>query len=175
MVLLDLLHRLAPRHRWQLIVAHFNHQLRGAASDADERLVRRVAGRLGLPFARDCWPREDHRKTQRSGLEMAARLARHQFLSRTARASGAPTIALAHHADDQAELFFLRLLRGAGGDGLAGMKWRGPSPVDPHLTLVRPLLDLRKTEIVACAKERHIRFREDASNRDERHDRNWLR
>lgn len=175
MVLLDLLHRLAARHRWCPVVAHFNHQLRGAASDADQRFVRHAATRLRLPSACGCWPREDHGKTMQFGLEMAARLARHQFLGDTARAFEISTIALAHHADDQAELFFLRLLRGAGGDGLAGMKWRGPSPTDQRLMLIRPLLDLRKDELSAYAEERRIRFREDASNRDTRADRNWFR
>src|SRR5260370_14684845 len=71
-------------------------------------------------------------------LEMAARGLRHEFLARSACNRGVETIALAHHADDQVELFFLRLLRGAGGEGLAGMKWTGPSPTDPPVTLIRP-------------------------------------
>ena len=73
-------------------------------------------------------------------------------------------VALAHHADDQVELFFLRLLRGAGGEGLAGMKWRSPSPVDGKITLVRPLLDATKAELREFARENKIRFREDATN-----------
>ena len=175
MVLVDLLHRLAATHRWRLVIAHFNHQLRAAASDADERLVRSAARRLGLPLACGAWPRSDHGVAKQFGLEMAARLARHQFLAEQARAFKASAIALAHHADDQAELFFLRLLRGAGGEGLSGMKWQNPSPADAQLQLIRPLLDLQKIELAAYAKERKIRFRIDASNRDERHDRNWLR
>ena len=63
-------------------------------------------------------------RTQKLSLEMAARELRHEFLARTARRLGIPSVALAHHADDQLELFFLRLLRGSGGEGLAGMKWR---------------------------------------------------
>ncbi|HEV2694070.1 MAG TPA: tRNA lysidine(34) synthetase TilS, partial [Verrucomicrobiae bacterium] len=74
------------------------------------------------------------------------------------------TIALAHHADDQVELFFLRLLRGAGGAGLAGMKACSPSPADKKVLLVRPLLDLSKVEILAHAQQNKIRFRDDASN-----------
>jgi tRNA(Ile)-lysidine synthase len=71
---------------------------------------------------------------------------------------------LAHHADDQVELFFLRLLRGAGGEGLAGMRWRSPSPVDRNVTLIRPLLGATKAELHAFARENKIRFREDATN-----------
>lgn len=175
MVLLDVLHRLAAKHRWCLIVAHFNHQLRGAASDADERFVARTAGRLGLEFVSAQWPAGARGAVRRHGLEMAARLARHEFLACAARKSRARVIALAHHADDQVELFFLRLLRGSGGEGLAGMKWMSPSPADKRLTLVRPLLDLPKPALREYARRQRMAFREDASNRDARHDRNWLR
>lgn len=175
MVLLDVLHRLAAKHRWCLIVAHFNHQLRGAASDADERFVARTAGRLGLEFVSARWPAGARGAVRRHGLEMAARLARHEFLACAARKSRARVIALAHHADDQVELFFLRLLRGSGGEGLAGMKWMSPSPADQRLTLVRPLLDLPKPALREYARRQRMAFREDASNRDARHDRNWLR
>lgn len=175
MVLLEALHKLAARHHWRLIVAHFNHQLRGAASDADERLVARAAKSRGLKFVSARWPREQQGAARRHGLEMAARLARHEFLARAAREHGARVIALAHHADDQVELFFLRLLRGSGGEGLAGMKWSSPSPVDRRLTLVRPLLDLPKPALADHARRGRIQFREDASNLNTRHDRNWLR
>ena len=176
MVLLDVLHRLALTRRWKLVVAHFNHQLRGAASDADEHFVARAAGRPGLHFVTERW-REGASDSarRRHGLEMAARLARHDFLARAARENGARVIALAHHAGDQVELFFLRLLRGSGGEGLAGMKWISPSPADQRITLVRPLLDLPKAVLEEYARRLRIAFREDASNRDERHDRNWLR
>jgi tRNA(Ile)-lysidine synthase len=62
------------------------------------------------------------------------------------------------------ELFFVRLLRGTGGEGLAGMKWRGPSPMDPNITLVRPLLDQPKSALAAYAKAARVKFREDATN-----------
>ena len=164
MVLLHVLHALAPRHGWQLTVAHLNHQLRGSSSDADERLVRRTAERLKLPVRVE---RAEVRRLARAhslSLEMAARKARHEFLARTAAQLKAPSIALAHHADDQIELFFLRLFRGSGGDGLAGMKWRSPSPVNREIELVRPLLDQPKSALLSHAAETGIRFREDASN-----------
>ena len=94
---------------------------------------------------------------------MAARKLRHEFYARTARERNISAVALAHHADDQVELFFLRLLRGAGGEGLAGMKWRSPSPVDGKITLIRPLLDAAKAELRDFARENKIRFREDAN------------
>ena len=164
MVLLDLLQRLASKHRWKLTVAHFNHQLRGTKSDGDEKLVRRIAQKLRLPVVVD---RGDVRGLARASglsLEMAARKLRHEFLARAAVKAKIPTIALAHHADDQIELFFLRLLRGAGGEGLAGMKWSGASPVSSKIRLARPLLDVPKTDLREYARENKIVFREDASN-----------
>jgi tRNA(Ile)-lysidine synthase len=164
MVLLQVLHELAPRHGWRLTIAHLNHALRGRSSDADERLVRRTAERLKLPI----WvKRVDVRRfarLHRLSLEMAARKVRHEFLARAAAQREIPSIALAHQADDQLELFFLRLFRGSSGDGLAGMKWHSPSPGNREIELVRPLLDQPKSSLLKYAAETGIRFREDASN-----------
>ncbi len=164
MVLLALLNELARPHGWKLCVAHFNHQLRGRASDADERFVQAAAKKLKLPFHAG---RGDVTKlAAERGVsgEMAARELRHQFLATTARRLRCPAMALAHHADDQVELFFLRLLRGAGGDGLGGMKWSSRSPVRKHVRLVRPLLEAGKAELEVFARANKITFREDATN-----------
>ncbi|MGA9042350.1 MAG: tRNA lysidine(34) synthetase TilS, partial [Terriglobales bacterium] len=97
-------------------------------------------------------------------IEMAARKLRHEFLASVARERKIPVIALAHQADDQVEQFFLRLLRGAGGEGLSGMKWRSPSPASKTISLIRPLLDLGKDGLRQFACANKIRFREDATN-----------
>ena len=81
-----------------------------------------------------------------------------------AEPAGAAPVALAHHADDHLELFFLRLLRGSGGEGLGGMKWRNPSPLNRQVELVRPLLAQPKSALLILASELGVRFREDASN-----------
>lgn len=164
MVLLALLHLASADHGWRLIVAHFNHQLRGAASGGDERLVRQTARRFKLPIVVG---RGDVRKVASQtgvSVEMAARQLRHDFLARTAIRLKIPTVALAHHADDQVELFFLRLLRGTGMEGLAGMKWSNPSPSAPQIRLVRPLLDQPKASLLNFARQNNIPFSEDASN-----------
>jgi tRNA(Ile)-lysidine synthase len=163
-VLLELLHRLAPSHHWRLTVAHFNHQLRGRASGLDERLVRAAAKRLRLGCVVDRADVRQLAREQKVSVEMAARQARHEFLARAAHRKGIPTVALAHHADDQVELFFVRLLRGAGSQGLAGMKWSNTSPEDRRLVLVRPLLASSKAELETFAGARRLRFREDATN-----------
>jgi len=175
MVLLTLLHRLGARHKWSLRLAHFNHQLRGKASDADEQFVRRVARRLDLPIAVARADTKAFACQKKMSLEMAARRLRHEFLARTARSQRVRRVALAHHADDQVELFFLRLFRGAGGEGLAGMKWVAPSPMDSKVRLIRPLLDIPRKHLEEFAREEGIRFREDATNASVSFDRNRIR
>lgn len=174
MVMLDLLVRLSPKYQWSLTVAHLNHQLRGEESDRDEAWVRQSAQGYGLP----CVVRRERvlqrKEAVKCSLEQAARQARHEFLARTALElsqeglePGCPTrpsIVLAHHADDQVELFFIRLLRGAGSVGLAGMDWKSPSPVDPQFQLVRPLLGMSKAWILNYAHRHGIHFRHDSSN-----------
>ena len=164
MVLLHVLHSLAGQNRWKISVAHFNHRLRGRASDMDEKLVRQTAKKLRLKFYGGGADVKAFAAQSKLSIEMAARKLRHEFLARTARENKITTVALAHHADDQVELFFLRLLRGAGGEGLAGMKWRSPSPSSPKIALVRPLLDFSKGELLEFAREQKIPFRDDATN-----------
>lgn len=164
MVLLAVLGELAGSQGWKLFVAHFNHQLRGRASDGDERFVKQVAARLGLPFQAGRGDVKAFAKEQGVSIEMAARQLRHEFLAQAARRLRCSAVALAHHADDQVELFFLRLLRGSGGEGLAGMKWSSPSPVSKSVRLVRPMLEVGKAELLEFARGNEICFREDATN-----------
>ena len=175
MALLHVLNRLAPEPAWRLVVAHFNHRLRGRASDADEAFVRKSAKALGLEFVTSGADVKRFARRHKLSVEMAARKMRHNFFARTCARFGIGTVALAHHADDQVELFFLRLLRGAGGDGLAGMKWIGPSPSAPAIRLVRPFLQARKEELRAFAQQEGIAHREDATNADLDHQRNRIR
>ncbi len=175
MALLFALHSIAGRRHWKIVVAHFNHQLRGRSSDADEKLVRKTAVALGLPFVVGRAEVAGFAKRSKLSVEMAARKLRHEFFARIAGERKIFSIVLAHHADDQIELFFLRMLRGAGGEGMAGMKWSSPSSVDPKIKLVRPLLDFSKGEILAYAKANKIPFREDATNRSNDFLRNRVR
>lgn len=164
MVLLHALKVLSAERRWKLTVTHFNHCLRGRASDADEALTWKTAERMKLPFVTGRANVKNFAKESKLSVETAARKLRHEFFARVARERGIKTVALAHHADDQVELFFLRLLRGSGGGGLAGMPWCSPSPADRKISLVRPLLDLSKAELEKFAREHKIAFREDSTN-----------
>jgi tRNA(Ile)-lysidine synthase len=164
MVLLRALHELSGSYGWRLRVAHLNHCLRGRSSDADERLVRRTCASLKLPLSAGRRSIRAFAARKKLSIEMAAREVRHAFLAQTALRNRITRIALAHHADDQVELFFLRLLRGSGSEGLGGMRWSRPSPANPAVTLVRPLLDQPKSALAQYARRMHLRHREDASN-----------
>jgi tRNA(Ile)-lysidine synthase len=164
MVLLQVLHELSRRNSWQLTVAHLNHRLRGRNSDADEQFVVRIARALGLRVVVERAEVKSHARANKLSVEMAARKVRHEFLAQTAARLKIRKVALAHHGDDQLELFFLRLLRGSGNEGLAGMKWRNRSPQDRKIELIRPLLDQSRSTLTEFARQKKIRFREDASN-----------
>ena len=165
MVLLNLLVELSGRYGWRLGVVHVNHRLRGRASGADARFVRRAAESLDVP----CWiESRDVRQQMRPGvsLEMVAREVRHNTIAEVAKRQRYRSVTLAHHRDDQVEQFFLRLFRGAGSEGLSGMKALNCSPVDRGLTLVRPLLEVPRSELEEFARRRGIRYRVDVSNQD---------
>jgi tRNA(Ile)-lysidine synthase len=139
-------------------LAHFNHQLR-AAADADERFVADLAAALGRPLIADRADVSARASRERRSIEDAARASRHEFLERARIDAHADVIALGHTRDDQAETFLLRLTRGAGFRGLAGMHPRNGA-------IVRPLLDCRRDELRAYLAARGIGFVEDESNAD---------
>jgi len=167
--LLHLLQGLREEWKLGLGVAHFEHGLRGEASREDARFVAALARDLGLPL----YPgRGDVRSWSRSrkiSLQMAARELRLGFLEETRRSQAYDLIALGHTADDQVELFFLRLLRGAGPEGLKGMWPRTPGG------LVRPLVAVGKEVLLAWLKQENLPYREDLSNLNRRYLRNRVR
>jgi tRNA(Ile)-lysidine synthase len=126
--------------------------------------VSKVASQLALPIQIGRGDVKDFARKKAVSIEMAARELRHSFLAKTARRLNCSVVALAHHADDQVELFVLRLLRGAGSEGLAGMKWASVSPADGRVRIIRPMLDVTRKAVIQFAREKHIRYREDASN-----------
>ena len=161
--LLHVFHLLSPLHRWNLTVAHLNHGLRGRESDLDARFIERMARCLDLPCVVES-VKVNIAQERGASIEMVGRRLRHEFLGRTAERLQINTIALAHHADDQIELFFLRLLRGGGGEALGGMRWIRPAIYHPRIHLIRPLLGQSKEAIHAYAAETGLKFREDSSN-----------
>lgn len=160
-----LLHLLKEAGFQNLVLAHFNHRLRGAASRGDATFVQRLAGKHSLPFELGSADVRAMAKTQKLSLETAARQARYSFLASVARKHRARTLVLAHHADDQVETCLFQFLRGSGAAGLAGMKPRFIRTIDGiSLLIVRPLLGVSKRQLLDYLTENKLRHREDASN-----------
>lgn len=166
-VLLHLLHDLSVRQRIALQVAHLDHQIRPESS-ADADFVRQFCTELGVPCVVGAVAVPELAAQQRLSLEMAGRQARREFLLRQADHVGARLIVLAHHRDDQAETFMLRLLRGSGVSGLAAMQVRRDR-------WWRPLLECSREQILDYALQYQLEWVEDASNVDPTFLRNRLR
>jgi tRNA(Ile)-lysidine synthase len=140
-------------------IAHLNHLLRGAQADGDEAFCRDLAEKASLPC--DVERVDVGRIARETGvsLEQAAHDERYAFFDRAAARLNADLIAVAHTRDDQAETFLLRLLRGAGPRGLGGMHPRTGR-------VIRPFLDVGRDEVRNFLRDRHVQYREDASNAD---------
>lgn len=160
LALLHILKQLSLSLPLKLHVATLDHGLRGAAGAQDAEFVRQTAEAWGLPVTVG----QAHLDPHLPGVEARARQARYQFLAQTARTLGATHIAVAHHADDQAETILLHLIRGGGIHGLAGLRYSTPVPDAPDLTLLRPLLDITRAEIEAYCAEHQLHYRHDATN-----------
>lgn len=174
-VLLHILKQISNEIPLNLIVAHFNHCLRGEESDGDEQFVQQLAKKFNLQFKSERGDVRHLVEKEKMSVEMAARRLRHLFLAKTAKESGAKKVALAHHCDDQIELFFLRLLRGCGSAGLSGMRPVSPSPVDSEILLIRPFLKIWKRELLNYAQEKYLDYREDSTNATGEYIRNKIR
>ena len=173
MALLRGLFELRGEFALSLHVAHLNHQLRGAASDADAAWVERLATLLLLPVEIGS-ARWSGVMAKQSGVEEIARNERHRFLETTAFVNDCNFIALAHTADDQIETVLHHILRGTGLSGLRGMAVERPSSFRLK-RIVRPMLSIRRELVEAYLQELGQDFRTDATNSDTSLTRNWLR
>jgi len=141
-------------------VAHFNHKLRGKASEADEKFVARLTAQLGLEFFVGRENIAAKAKRERANLEDAARRARYAFFEQLVKDGRVSRVAVAQTADDQAETVLAHILRGTGLAGLAGIHPQAGS-------VFRPLLGIRRAALRAYVKSKRQTWREDASNRDD--------
>jgi tRNA(Ile)-lysidine synthase len=142
-----------------LSVVHFNHQLRGKASDADERFVSALAETRGLPLHAGRADVAAQARREKANLEDASRRARYAYFEKLGQQGSVEAIATAHTMDDQAETVLAHIFRGTGIPGLAGIH-----PVAGRIR--RPLLDFRRDELRQYLRSRRQPWREDASNRD---------
>ncbi len=164
MSLLVAVHDLVNRKKLnglRIIVAHYNHRLRGEESDADETFVREYAEEFGFEFVAKAGT-----VSRKGNLEQNARDARYKFLSAVASANGAAFVLTGHTKNDQAETFLLNLIRGSGRDGLVGML--RVRKLDEEALLVRPLLSWAgRDDTTAYCATHDIDFRTDPMNSDE--------
>jgi len=166
--LLYLLNSLSKEYGLKLFIAHLNHGLRGRESDGDEKFCKELGERLEIPVF--------SKKIKLSELggssENTARKERFKFFLEEACQCGAKKIALAHTADDQAETVLMRIVRGAGVDGLSGIP---PTRNMGDVTIIRPLLSVRKDEILKFLKGKGIEYRTDRTNKESVYFRNKVR
>ena len=163
-----------------LSVVHLNHKLRGGESDADEEFVCGLAGAHGLEVVCESRNVKAYAAEKKLSLEAAAREVRYEFF-RDALAHGLDRIATAHTLDDQAETVLMKLARGAGTRGMAGIypevsiRHSALSTQHSAKAIVRPLLGTRRERLIEYLGEIGQSWREDSSNRDLRHTRNRVR
>ncbi len=174
--LLHALRRLASDWDLRLAAAHLNHGLRGEEAKRDQTFVEKLADTLDLPFYIEQVTSEQFINAAGQGPEAAARKLRYRFFRETARREGFNRIALGHNANDNAELVLMRFLRGSGPSGLAGMPvMRDEIEGSRTVTLVRPLLDVRRKAILAFLADIKADYVIDSSNTDTRFLRNQIR
>jgi len=164
-VLLHVLVTLAPRLGFQLFALHVHH---GISPHADEWAQFCLDLCVGYNIVCEVAHVDIEPLRERLGIEAAARQLRHAAFA----AQDCDFVALAHHADDQAETVLLQLLRGAGVRGASGMPMARQQ--DNHI-LLRPFLNFPRTELVAYTQRHALRWVEDESNRDEGYPRNFVR
>jgi tRNA(Ile)-lysidine synthase len=169
-VLLDLLVKERETLGLTVVVAHFNHRLRGDESDGDEEFVAQRAVRYGLEFYVERANTAEYARHNKLGIQEAARILRYQFFERLLVSGGFDKIATAHNADDNAETVLLNLFRGAGVQGLSGI------PIyRPDKRIIRPMLFAQRKEIELYAEEEKLSFRNDSSNEKDHYTRNFIR
>ncbi|WP_256762283.1 tRNA lysidine(34) synthetase TilS [Cohnella sp. WQ 127256] len=172
MALLHLLKVMAEEEPFQIIVAHANHQFRGAESDAEAELVGRLAKEWGMPFESAELGLPAYIAATGMNPQSASREKRYQFLEGVASKYACPIVLTGHHADDQAETVLMRVIRGTGVSGLSGIPNRRK---EEQLELIRPLLRITKCELLDYCKRNGVPYAVDSSNVDRHYFRNTIR
>lgn len=163
------------RHELGIVLSaiHFNHKLRGADSEADQQFVFELAQQLDLESHSGAGDVAAYAKNEHLSLETSARTLRYEYFHRLLQQGRCTRVATAHTLDDQAETVLLKLVRGAGTRGLAGIYPK--LAISEKTSIIRPLLATRRKSIEAFLSEIRQPWRQDKSNRDLRHTRNRVR
>jgi len=178
MTALDAMQAIAAEGGPRVIACHFNHQMRGTESDVDAEYVRSAAEVRGLTYIGDSADVATYARDNRLSVEDAARRLRYGFLGRVAQSEDAQAAITGHTLDDQAETVLLHIVRGSGLAGVRGMRLVSQTPKrwgGGSLTVIRPLLRLRREDTEQYCRDRGIVPRMDVSNRSTTFARNRLR
>ncbi|MEA3328623.1 MAG: tRNA lysidine(34) synthetase TilS [Candidatus Omnitrophota bacterium] len=170
--LVDLLYSLKRKYGLKLYLAHLDHMIRGDQSRADAVFVHGLADRLGLPVISKVKDAVSFSRKRKLTLEQGARIIRYKFFLETAEKIRAKKIALAHNADDQAETVLIRIIRGTGLEGLGSMH---PVSEREGITIIRPLIEIWKKDILSYLTQRRLNFKIDSSNKNKAYFRNKVR
>jgi tRNA(Ile)-lysidine synthase len=168
--LLSCLVALSSRWNWDLNIGHVNHGLRGTESEEDADFVEKLGNHFGVPVSiREARLKKQDAKFAKQSLQAYAREARYQALETILQERNATKMAMGHTADDQAETVLMWMLRGSGTGGLSGI------PPKRGERIVRPLLDIPRSDILAYLEQRQLTYRIDSSNSQPVYLRNRLR
>ena len=148
--------------------AHCNFHLRGAESDRDESFVVSLCSRLGVPLHRAHFDTREYASLHKVSIEMAARTLRYDYFEKLRRDIGAEAILVAHHRDDNVETVLMNMVRGTGIRGVAGIRPRNGY-------ILRPLLDMSRSDIEAYLRERGETYVTDSTNLEDEATRNKFR
>jgi len=173
LALAELLINSRRRFNLELAISHFEHGLRGKDSLDDAAFVKAFAEGRGIKFIGGQGGVKAFATENKISVETAARILRYEFLSKVKGDLNFNAIALAHHADDQAETILMRLLRGATSEGLSAMKFKTFSA--EYGLLIRPLLRFRKLELENFCREKNLSPRLDKTNFEANATRNKVR
>ena len=153
---------------YKIAIAHCNFKLRGKQADKDEQLVKKFADNYELSFHSTLFETEVYAQQHKISIQMAARELRYEWFEQLRKEFNYSVIATAHHLNDQIETVLLNLTKGTGLKGIKGIQHKKGN-------IIRPILQLKKEEIFKYAEKEKLKFRTDASNNDNKYERNLIR
>lgn len=171
-VMLDIFYNLRLKNDYELFIVHYNHKIRDN-SDLDEKLVRQLAETYNLPIHTTKGKVKEFAKNNLYSIEHAARILRYRFFDQTSKSLKISIVATAHTANDSAETFLLNLIRGTGLTGLSGIPKQ--RILAKKVKIIRPIINIKKDELLKYAKMRKLIWREDETNSMTKYTRNKIR
>lgn len=166
--LLYLLLELKDKYNLSISAAHFNHKVRGIEANRDEEFSRKLCESLNIDFYCDGYNMDDYAKIHKISKEQAGRQLRKEFFEKILKEKRINKLALAHNKNDQVETVLMRIIRGTGIDGLKGIDYKSKN-------IIRPLLDIYRTEIEEYIEKNNISYVEDSTNKESIYHRNKIR